>query len=64
MKRNPRRTPRPSTRLGRWRTSTVAHLRKWFAGSGRRVQISLMCGAAYKVGEYGTALVLTWLISR
>ncbi|WP_327335115.1 hypothetical protein [Streptomyces anulatus] len=64
MKRNAKDPFGPSTRLDRWRTATVTHLRKWAAGPGQRVQTSFMCGVAYKVGEFGTALVLAWLISR
>lgn len=64
MKRIAKRTPWPSTRLGRWCTATVVHLRKWSAGPGRSVQISFMNGAATKVGEFATTAVIAWLIYR
>ncbi|WP_144316943.1 hypothetical protein [Streptomyces sp. sk226] len=64
MKRIAKRTPWPSTRLGRWCTTTMAHLRKWAAGPGRSVQISFMNGAATKLGEFATTVVIAWLIYR
>lgn len=61
MKRIAKKTPWPSTRLGRWCTATGAHLRKWAAGPGRSVQTSFMCGAAYRFGDFAAGAVLLWL---
>ncbi|WP_159014349.1 MULTISPECIES: hypothetical protein [unclassified Streptomyces] len=64
MQNNAERPPRPRATLNRWLTSTTAHLRKWVAGPGQRVQSSFMHGAATKLGEFATTVVIAWLIYR
>ncbi|OCC10130.1 hypothetical protein A3Q37_03948 [Streptomyces sp. PTY087I2] len=64
MKRIARGPSGPSTRLNRWRIAATAHLRKWAAGPGQRVQTSFMCGVASKAGEFATTAVIAWLIYK
>ncbi|MEU7348020.1 hypothetical protein ABZ778_29745 [Streptomyces bacillaris] len=50
--------------MNRWLIATAAHLRKWFAGRGQHVQTNFMSGAASKLGEFATTVVIAWLIYR
>ncbi|MFH9236047.1 hypothetical protein [Streptomyces globisporus] len=64
MQNNAERPPRPRGALNKWLTTTAAHLRKWSAGPGQRVQVSFMNGVATKLGELATTAVIAWLIYR
>ncbi|MEU2135026.1 hypothetical protein [Streptomyces sp. NPDC018352] len=50
--------------MDRGRGPVAHHLRKWLVSRGQSVHTSFMCGAAYRLGDFATGLVIAWLIAR
>ncbi|MEU0632800.1 hypothetical protein [Streptomyces sp. NPDC005989] len=64
MQSNAKPPPEHSFGVDRGRGPVARHLRKWLVSHGQSVHTSFMCGAAYRLGDFATGLVIAWLIAR
>ncbi|MFF7888691.1 hypothetical protein ACH40F_47890 [Streptomyces sp. NPDC020794] len=59
-----KRWARRLARVGRWRKSTICHLRKWTDKHGQDVQRQFLQGAASKLGSGAVTLIILWWETR
>ncbi|MGW1507270.1 hypothetical protein ACWCQW_54555 [Streptomyces mirabilis] len=61
---NAKRWAKHLARVGRWRKSTICHLRKWTDQHGQDVQRQFLQGAASKLGSGAVTLIILWWETR